>query len=116
MGLLSFLRKVLFNISLICGAFPLLPVHEQLMDEELCSPDRLGALIGFLLEINPAIRLWVRGSKPEPSQKERRCSSHLEGHALSITQIFATPLFVREESASLLPKGAEVQVFNVQVT
>lgn len=111
MGLLSFLRKVLFNISLICGAFPLLPVHE-----ELCSPDRLGALIGFLLEINPAIRLWVRRSKPEPSQKERRCSSHLEGHALSITQILATPLFVSEESASLLPKGAEVQVFNVQVT
>lgn len=84
------------------------------MDEEMCSSDKLVA--GFLLEINPAIRLWVKGRIPETNQKEKRCSSNLEVHALYITQILATLLFVREESASLLPKGAEVQVFNVQVT
>lgn len=74
---------------------------------------RKPAVTGFLLEINSATRLWVR--KPELSQKGKRCLSHLEVRALYITQILATPLFVREESASLLPKGAEVQVFNVKL-
>lgn len=85
----------------------------------MCNPVKLGAVTGFLLVINTAISDTCGGKKQktQPKNKKVMChtwrsflffTSHRYKQVIQLSCASAAPVFVRDENASLLPKGIEV--------